>query len=82
VTFTTDTLSRCAGNNHVAVDVTIGATTRTLRFTLSELQGEPPDTLEEARREILDRLRSAAKEANATTWAQLQAALNNKTFKV
>lgn len=81
--FTTGaTLSRCAGNNHLAIDVTVGGITKALRFTLGELQGEPPDTLEEVRREVLDRLRSAAKEANATTFTQLRTALEAKTFRI
>lgn len=85
MTFTTgDTLAREGGGGckHLTLPITIGGVTRSLRFTMDELADEPPASIEEARRDILDRLRSAAKEANANTFAELRTALQSKTFKV
>jgi hypothetical protein len=82
MTFETGELTRCSGGNHYRLPITIGQTTRTLHFSRDELEGEPPASLEEAKREILNRLCSAVKEASATTFAQARTALENKTFKV
>lgn len=80
--FTTGNLSRCAGNGHYELPITVSGNTKTLRFTRDEFEGEPPADAEQARDAILGRLRSAAKEANANTWVQFQAAVESKTFKV
>lgn len=84
MTFTTGpTLSRCqVGGIHYELDVTINSVTRILKCTADEFQQDPPAELEAGREAILDRLRSAVKEANATTFAQIRAAVENKTFKI
>lgn len=46
------------------------------------MQGDPPADRAQARDAILDRVRSAIKEANATTFAQAQAAVVGNTYKV
>lgn len=80
--FTTGQLTRCSGGGHYELPATVGGSTKTLRFTRDEFQGEPPEDAEAARDAILSRLRSAAKEANASTWAQVQTAVESKSFKV
>lgn len=81
--FDTGTLGRCqVGGSHYTLPITILGVTKTMSFTLDDLQGDPPADIQEARIAILDRLRSAAKEAGATTFAQLGTAINSKTFKV
>ena len=85
MTFSTgDTLAREGGGSckHLKLPITISGVTRTLRFTVDELQGDPPADIAEARTAILDRLRSAAKEAGASTLTQLKTALESKTFQV
>lgn len=85
MTFTTgNTLARESGAScsHLTLAITIGGNTRTLRFTLDELQGEPPASVEQAKEWILARLRSAAKEAGAATFAQVRSALESKTFQI
>lgn len=83
MTFTIGTLTRCAGQNHIHIPVTLqSGKSGTIETTPAELQGDPPDTIDEARERVLDRVRSAAKEANAINWTQLKTALDNKTFKV
>lgn len=81
--FDTGTLTRCAGGNHYKLPIVIGGATKTLEFTKDDLEGEPPATVAEARLDILTRLRSAAKEAGATTFSQTKTAIENKTnFRV
>lgn len=80
--FTTGNLSRCAGNGHYELPITVSGNTKTLRFTRDQLRGEPAEDMAQAVDAILARLRSAAKEANATTLAQVRAAVESKTFKV
>jgi hypothetical protein len=84
--FSTGAVSRegGAGCNHFIIPITLqSGLAGNIRFTLDEFQGDPPDSIIEAKDRILDRLRSAAKEANATTFAQISTAISNKTgFKV
>jgi len=79
VTFTVNSLTRCPGQNHYHLTVTAGGGgTFTLDFVRADLATDPaehPDA-------VLVRLRSAVKEAGATTWAQVQAAVVGKTFQV
>lgn len=80
--FTTGTLTRCAGGNHYELPITIGGNTRTLRLTKDEAEGEPPANIDEARDSIISRLRSAYKELDAVTFADVRTAVSGKTFKV
>ena len=83
MTFTVSgTITRCAGQNHWQVPITIGGVEHTLHILLSEIQFDPLADPVETRDKILDRLRSAAREANAATFAQVRAALEGQTFKL
>lgn len=82
--FTTGTISVCTGGNHLQLPITIGGNTKTLHITREELRGEPPDGFEDIRELIIQRLRSAVKETTVgpPTPAEVQAAVNNKTFEI
>lgn len=80
--FTIGDITRCGGNGHYQVPVTVGAVTKTIHTSLAELQQAAPGTIEEARDAIIGRIRSALLEANAATFAQAQAALEGNTFEV
>lgn len=80
--FTINALNRCDGGNHIFLTLTLGGGTHTFTLEQSDLDLDPPDNLSEAREMIMTRLRSAIKEAGATTPAQIRIALLNKTFKV
>ena len=83
MTFTVNTLTRCSGQNHYTVNLTFaGGPTVNLKVDKGEMDFDPMADKDAARQEIVDRLRSAVKEANATTFAQARTALETKTFKV
>lgn len=82
MTFTVGTLSRCSGNEHVAVPITVGGQQRTLQVLFSEIRAGAPDSVEEARAAIVARLRSAILEAGASTWAQAKTAIEGQTYQV
>lgn len=82
MTFSIGTLTRCAGQAHYHVPITIGGVTRVLETTVTELQAAAPEGHAEAREAIVSRLRSALLEVNATTFAQSRTALEGKTFEV
>jgi hypothetical protein len=82
MTFSTGTLSRCAGGSHFELPITIGGVTRTLSFSRDEFIGDPPADISAAREAILSRLRSAAKEAGASTLPQIQAAIGSISFQI
>ena len=83
MTFTVNSLSRCSGQSHYTANITFqSGPTVDLVFALADLQLDPFADVTESRQTILDRLRSAAKEANAVTFAQAKAALEGQTFKV
>jgi hypothetical protein len=79
--FTVNALNRCSGQSHYHVNITVNGVARQLHFTREELQDEISD-FDEARARVLIRLRSAVKEANATTFAQARTALETKEFQV
>lgn len=81
MTFTVNTISRCAGNNHYTINVTIGGNTSDVQATAADMAVDFV-SWEEARQAGLDRLRSAIKEANAGTFAQVKTALEGKVFKL
>ena len=79
MTFITDSISRCAGQNHVNLVVRInGGAQQTVTVLRSELDLEPGEQREAA----ISRVRSAIKEAGAVTAGQIQTALVGKTFTV
>lgn len=81
--FTTGTLTRCAGGNHVEIPITIqGGPSGILKTSVDEFLNDPINSLEEARNAIIARLRSLRKESGAVTWVQTKAALENKTLQV
>lgn len=79
--FVTGTASRCGGGNHYELPITISGVQRILHFTKDELERDFT-TVEEAREEVIDRLRSAIKESGATTLVQIRNAISNKTFNI
>jgi hypothetical protein len=81
MTFTVNSLTRCAGQNHYRLNITVGAQTFDLHLERSEMERDFADR-DEAREALVDRLRSAVKEANANNFAQARAALEGNTFKV
>jgi hypothetical protein len=81
VDFTVGTITRCAGNNHYTIPITVGQTTRDIKITASDLLTDF-ENLDEVREAIVNRLRSAKKEANASTFAQTRTALEGNTYKL
>lgn len=81
MTFTVNTISRCPGGNHWSVDLTQGGQARHLEFQTSDLQLDFTN-FQQVVDAVLNRLRSAAKEANAGTLAQVKTALEGKTFQI
>jgi hypothetical protein len=82
VTFVVNSLTRCPGLNHWTVSVTIGGNGHVIQTSPDEMQFDPLENPVETRGLILARLRSAAKEANAATFAQSKTAIEGKTFKL
>lgn len=80
--FTVGDITRCSGQSHYLVPITIDGVTRTLLTTVQEFQDAAPANHEEARNAIVGRLRSALLEVNATTFAQVQNALEGNTYEV
>lgn len=77
--FTINSLTRCAGQNHIDLSVSVnGGAARIVQINRDEL-GLDPDDLRTA---CLARIRSAVKEAGATTNAQVNTALVGKEFQV
>jgi hypothetical protein len=83
MTFTVNSLTRCAGQSHYVLNITVtGGPTGDVRVDTNELGFEPLADLGETRQGLVGRCRSAGKEANAGTFAQWQAALVGKSFKL
>jgi hypothetical protein len=83
MTFTINNLTRCPGGNHYELTLTFeGGPTVTLETTKQEMDHDPAADRNEARREIIDRVRSEIKERAVTTFAQIQTLLIGQTFKV
>jgi hypothetical protein len=82
MTFSIGTITRCAGQAHWRIPITINSVTRTLETSVSELQDAAPEGHEEARAAIVSRIRSALLEANAANFAQSRTALEGKSFEV
>jgi hypothetical protein len=78
MTIVVTSISRCAGLNHVTVTGTVNGAALTQTFLRSDLDLDPSDV----RDAVVTRLRSAVKEAGATTPAQISTALTGKTFQV
>ena len=84
MTFTVSgTITRCPGQSHYHVPLTFGGgQTVTLHVDLSDLQFDPQEDVSVTRDLLIARLRSAGKEANASTFTQWRTALEGKTFKL
>jgi hypothetical protein len=81
--FTVTDLTRCVGQNHYFITATIGGQSYVIETTLQEVQLDFSDmTSAEVRTRIIDRCRSAKKEANAVTFTQTRTALLNNTYKL
>lgn len=78
MTLTITEVTRCSGLNHYHFTVDIAGQTHELVFNRSDFDLEPKE-LEQA---FLNRVRSAVKEAGATTFAQARVAVLNKEFKL
>lgn len=74
-------ITRCAGQNHFTIEVVVGGQTHQVEATRQDMDLDFA-TVAEAKEAVKARCRSAIKEANASTWAQIQTALNNKDFKL
>lgn len=74
-------MTRCAGNNHFELPVTIGGVTVTMNLTPDDMAVDFASR-EEAKEALVARIRSAVKEANASTFAQVRSALDGMTFKL
>ena len=70
--FVVNNLTRCAGNKHFTANVTVGARTFDLDFTIDDLQRD--FTFDLAKQEMIDRIRSAVKETNAISFGQIRLA--------
>lgn len=81
MTFLVGTITRCAGQNHYDVPVTIGGTVFHIPVLQDDLATDFQGITDAANR-IVDRLRSAKKEANAVTFAATKTALEGKTFQI
>jgi hypothetical protein len=83
LTFTVNSVTRCAGLTHWTATITFsGGATVPIDTDQAELQIDFPANRDQARTAILNRLRSAAKEAGAGTFAQVKTALEGKTFQI
>jgi len=78
MTFTINTVSLCGGGNHAVLNVTIAGVARNVTVPKTDFALDPDDTDIAA----LARVRSAIKEANASTLAQIKTAVEGKTFKI
>lgn len=78
--FVVGTITRCAGQNHYDVPVTIAGTV----YHITVLQADLILDFDAASAQdrIEDRLRSARKEAGAVTFAETKTALEGKTFQL
>lgn len=75
-------VTRCAGQNHYRITLTINGNTFTLHTSLGELQDAAPEGFEESRERIVQRIRARLLDQNATTFAASRTALEGQTFKV
>ncbi len=82
MTFTVNSLTRCAGLNHWTVTITIGGQSFTVATNAAEMLFDPTASVSETRQQILERLRSAYKEAGGGTFAAAQTAIVGKTFQL
>lgn len=78
MTFTITEITRCEGQGHWIFTVDVDGNTRTVTLNRDDF-GLDPEDLETA---FLTRVRSAVKEAGATTYAQARAAVINHEFKL
>jgi hypothetical protein len=76
--FTVVTINLCSGSGHVELTGTVAGNSVSRKYLRSDFLSSPDD-IESA---ILQRMRSAVMEANATTLTQIRNALIGPTFKV
>lgn len=78
MTFTITTIALCPAGGHVIINGTVAGQARQFVISKSDFALDP-DSREEA---VISRLRSAIKEAGASTLVQIKAAVEGKTFQV
>lgn len=78
MTFTVTEMTRCEGQGHWHFTVQVGNQTRKVVIKSDELSLDPDD-IETI---FLARIRSAAKEAGATSFATARNAILNKPFQI
>jgi hypothetical protein len=82
MTFTINTLTRCAGQSHWTLNITVAGQPYVIQTTPEEMTFDPLASTPETRLRVLERCRSAAKEASAVTFTQAQTALQGKSFQL
>lgn len=82
MTFTVNSLTRCSGQNHWTIVVQVGAKQYTITTSPQEMSFDPSDSELETRNRVLERCRSAAKEAGATNFVQSQTAIVGKSYQL
>jgi hypothetical protein len=84
VTFQVGTITRCAGQNHYQVPLTIGGQQFVLHTTKQEVEAAGPANWQDpaAKDAVLARLKSAILESGAVTFAQIRTALEGNTYKI
>ena len=80
--FTVNSLTRCGGQGHWTVIITVAGEQHRIETTPAEMQFDPGENINETRQRVLERLRSASKEAGAATFAQARTALEGKTYQL
>lgn len=83
MTFLVNSLTRCAGQGHWRVNITVtNGPTLTIATTPEEMVFDPLANLADTRELVLARVRSAAKEAGASTFAASKTAVEGKSFQL
>jgi len=82
MTFTINSLTRCAGLNHWHLVITIGGVQHTIVTSPGEVAFDPTASVAETREQIIARCRSAAKEGSAGTFALAKTLLEGKTYQL
>ena len=82
MTFTVTSLTRCSGQNHWTLVVTIAGQSYTIQTNPAEIAFDPGANDMETRSRILERCRSATKEGSAATFAAAKTLLEGKSYQL